>query len=82
MFELYIRESPRCAYCELAKETLNDNNLPYTVKVVGRDLTKDELKEKFPSATTYPIILYDGKGIGGFEALKSMILSLKLEGKI
>ena len=73
MFELYIRESPRCAYCELAKEALNDNNLPYTVKVVGKDLT---------SATTYPIILYNRKGIGGFEAIKSMILSLKLEGKI
>jgi len=80
MFELYIRESPKCTYCELAKEALNKNNLPYDIHVVGRDLTVSELKEKFPSATTYPIILYDGKGIGGYTELKSMILSLKLEG--
>ena len=80
MFELYTRESPRCAYCELAKQALNENNFSYNLYVVGRDLTTSELKEKFPSATTYPIILYNGKGIGGYTELKSMILSLKLEG--
>ena len=82
MFELYIREDPPCGWCTAAKKLLEENNLDFSSHVVGKDLSKEKLREIFPNAKTYPIIMYNNMCLGGYEELKSTILSLQLEGKV
>lgn len=47
--------------------------MEFTEFKLDEDFTRDEIKEKFPTAKTYPIILLDDKYIGGFVDLKEFI---------
>lgn len=44
-----------------------------TVEVfkLGRDFTREELMEQFPTARTFPQIRIDGKAIGGFDEFEA-----------
>ena len=67
--ELYIRNrnQPVCRYCENAKQYLaNRTDVETVIYEVGVDLTRDELLEKFPEVQTYPVVVVDGKWIGGY----------------
>ena len=64
MIDIYTKED--CAFCFQAKAFMQKKNLPYTEHLVGRDLTRDELIEKFPQMTTVPIIMVDNQLIGGY----------------
>jgi len=48
--------------------------------VVGKDLSTDELKEKFPLARTLPVIMVDGKYIGGYNELMNHLLGNAVSG--
>lgn len=62
--EIYSKES--CHYCQLAKKFLELRKHPFTEHKIGVDLTVDEVREMFPEAKTVPIILMNGKNIGGY----------------
>lgn len=40
---------------------------------LNEDFTRESLKETFPFAKTYPVIVVDGMNIGGFTELKEMV---------
>ena len=44
-----------------------------TVEVfkLGRDFTREELMEQFPTARTFPQIIFMGEKIGGYNELKA-----------
>jgi len=69
--ELYTKAN--CNYCSLAKQILRDNQVPYTENMLDRDFTRETLKEKFPTAVTFPVIVLDGYFIGGYNQLKTII---------
>ena len=48
--------------------------------VVGKDLTRDELREQFPLARTMPVILVDGKYVGGYNELMNRLLGDAVSG--
>jgi glutaredoxin 3 len=80
--ELITRHTPPCVYCESAKGFLDLKKVPYEETIVGEhdDITIEELKQRFPTARTFPVVLVDGKPIGGFQQLKDYFLSAAVSG--
>lgn len=68
-YTIFTRHTPPCSFCISAKELLTSKNLSYTEHVIGTDLTRDEFLEQFPDVKTVPLIILNGKIIGGFTAL-------------
>lgn len=64
MIDIYTKED--CSFCAEAKAFMQKKNLQYTEHLIGRDLTREQLIGKFPQMKTVPIILVDGKLIGGY----------------
>jgi glutaredoxin len=62
--EIYTKDD--CMWCERAKEFLNFNRIIFTeYKVTPKNIAG--IKDTYPEASTVPIILVDGKWIGGYE---------------
>jgi glutaredoxin len=60
MITVYTRVQA-CPYCDRLKTALEDYDLPYEEVVIGRDLTREEFREKFPNATTVPLMVHKGE---------------------
>lgn len=71
MFEIYGQEG--CFSCVLAKSILKEKNLPFKEYIVGRDLSVEELGEKFPQRYLLPIILRDGLRMTGLAELEQYV---------
>lgn len=72
--EVRIYTTPGCGYCVKVKELLNRANLSFDQTVVGRDLTREEFKSKYPQATGFPYVIIDGNVIGGLvETVKFLV---------
>jgi glutaredoxin len=71
MIEIYTKSG--CASCDKAKTILNSLNVNYKTYVVEQDLTREELMDKFPFAKSYPIVIINGKFIGGYTELEQRI---------
>lgn len=56
-------------FCENAKKLLQNKNMSYSEQVLGSDFTREFLLERFPDASTYPIVVIDGFNIGGYNEL-------------
>ena len=54
-----------CSYCEKIKQLMTRANVEYTSILVGKDITKQEFKIKYPTASGYPYVIIDGEEIGG-----------------
>tara|TARA_B100000212_G_scaffold338351_2_gene314736 strand:+ start:2522 stop:2776 length:255 start_codon:yes stop_codon:yes gene_type:complete len=78
--DVYTRYDPPCNYCMATKSHLNKERIQFNEYVVGKDLTKDELMEQFPLARTLPVILIDGKYVGGYDQLRNRLLGEAVSG--
>lgn len=78
--ELITRHEPPCVYCESAKGFLELRKQDYTETVVGKDITREQLMERYPTARTFPVIIVDDRPIGGFQQLKDYFLSAAVSG--
>ena len=64
--QVTIYKTPGCGYFVKADELMERAGLQDVERiVVGKDITREEFKEKFPNSTGFPWILLDGKQIGG-----------------
>jgi glutaredoxin len=63
--DIVMYSIPGCNYCLHAKELFRRAKVDYKHYVVGKDLTKTELLEKYPLAHGYPYIIIDGEPIPG-----------------
>lgn len=57
MLNVYSRSG--CAYCKLAKEFLTDHDLEFTEYEIDKNISRDEVVNKFPHLKTLPIIEQD-----------------------
>jgi glutaredoxin len=71
LIELYTK--PNCKACFNTKKYLTEHNLHYKEYSIGVDITRDAVLEKFPSAKTVPICIYDGAWVGGAEELMILL---------
>jgi glutaredoxin len=80
LIQIYTRNNPPCTYCEAAKTLLKTKNIQHETIVVGEDITKEQLRELFPNALSFPVVVENNKFIGGFTELKTNLLSRDLGG--
>lgn len=71
MFTVFTKDN--CTYCDQAKLLLTQKSLPFQIRKLGEDITRDELLSLIPTARTMPQILKDDKPIGGFTELKQLL---------
>lgn len=62
-----------CLACNQAKTLLEIKGIPYEVKMLGENATKQELLEAVPNARSVPQIFIDGKYIGGLSELRKAV---------
>jgi glutaredoxin len=73
---IYTKEN--CSYCNRAKMIMANKGIKYTELKLNEDFTSQNLKEIFPTATTYPVIVVNGFNIGGCNELE-MVLNEEIE---
>lgn len=71
MIEIYGKE--QCPFCDMAKVLCTQKQEEFEYFQLGKDFTREEMIEKFPTARTFPQIIYKGEKIGGYEQLKEQI---------
>lgn len=64
MYEVYSK--PGCSHCVAAKKLLESKGQPYFEIQVGKDITVEQVKEKFPGVRSVPVIVYNGEFVGGY----------------
>lgn len=57
---LYSKEN--CPACVLMKGKLIREKTPYKEIMIGRDITREEFMEKFPTVRTVPYVVDNDKG--------------------
>lgn len=67
MIEIYTK--PECPYCSQAKSLLDEKNEYYEERVIGKDVTRDEVIARYPSQKLLPIVVIDGTLIGSWTEL-------------
>lgn len=74
---LYTKEN--CPACNRSKKLLNEFNYPFTEIVVGKDISRDQILEKYPDQKTVPIIIINDNKISGFTELQVLLETKKIE---
>lgn len=69
--EIYTKDD--CPWCVKAKELLDKLDIKYIEYKMGVNITREEIKNKFPKWKTVPIILLDDKFIGGYTELEKKL---------
>jgi glutaredoxin len=69
--QIYTKEN--CVACNNAKRMLNEKQLSFSEIVVGRDVTREEVRAKFPQAKMVPIILVDGVEVKEVEQFQMLL---------
>tara|TARA_Y100000816_G_C25961209_1_gene501616 strand:+ start:411 stop:647 length:237 start_codon:yes stop_codon:yes gene_type:complete len=75
MIKIYGK--PGCNSCVKAKALCEQENLKYQYMELDKDFTREELLEMFPNAKTFPQIIVEEKGIGGYEKLKQHLFVMR-----
>jgi len=71
---IILWSQPNCIACDIVKGIFdNILKVPYTVKIIKDDISKEEFYKMFPNARTVPQIVINGNIIGGFSELQGMI---------
>jgi len=69
--DIYTR--PQCPLCDDTKRILTNHNLDYTEHIIGIDITRDEVLDKFPGASLLPLVLLDDVWVGGRNELSKIL---------
>ena len=67
---IIIYSKSNCTFCDAAKMFLKMRYIEYQVKQLDIDFSQQEIKDLYPTARSYPIIVIDNTYIGGYQELK------------
>ena len=77
---MIIYSSYNCGYCDLAKKLLNEKGISFKEINIQVEIEKrDEMLQKSNGRRTVPQIFYKDLHIGGYQELKKLDLSGKLD---
>lgn len=63
--DIQIYKKPGCGYCVKIDELMTRAGIEAEVIMIGKDITVDEFKTKYPNASGVPHVVIDGEVIGG-----------------
>lgn len=78
MMDITIYKTTGCGYCVKIIELMNRAGVEYTDYVVGKDLTLEEFKQKYPLAKGFPFVVIDNQIIGGLTETVKYFVEKKL----
>ena len=82
-YKILVYTSNNCTFCRSAKELLINKKLKFEeINISQNNNLKDEMIKKTNGLMTVPQIFINSKHIGGFEELKKLESSKKLDGII
>jgi len=73
MTQIEIYTKPDCIFCSKLKTFLHDKRMHFIENKLNEDFTREILKEKFPNAVSYPVVVVDGFMIGGYTEFTNMV---------
>jgi len=78
MSRTVVYSKPQCSFCDKAKHLLKTKNIPFEERIIGKDLTPQQLFEEFeannmPQPRSVPQIILHGKYVGGYDKLVQYI---------
>lgn len=83
MVKVEVYSTTYCPYCVRAKQLLDAKDVDYTeIDVTGDDAARVALVEKSGGRRTVPQIFINGQSIGGYDDLKALEESGKLDGML
>ncbi len=80
MMDVVIYSKDNCPYCVMAKQLLKKSNIAFTEKLIGVDVTREQLLEVAPNARTAPQIVIGNQVIGGYNELVSYMENTNFNG--
>ena len=63
--EIELYSTPGCKWCEKSHKLFDLAEVEYKEYVVGTDISAEDVKIKYPFSSGYPVIVIDGKNVGG-----------------
>lgn len=60
-----------CSYCSEAKMLLKNKGMTFSEIKLGKDISRADFLNRYPSQRTLPMILIDGARLGGLNELKA-----------
>jgi glutaredoxin 3 len=63
--DITIYTTSGCTYCQKIKELMRRADIEYETILVGKDISREEFKMKYPFAPGFPYTIIDGQEIGG-----------------
>ena len=80
MKKILMYSGPMCNFCEAAKRLLDRNNLEYEVIVISSgDDIREEMIKKSNGKRTIPQIFFNDYHVGGYQELRELEKSNKLQ---
>ena len=80
MKNIVMYTGPMCNFCEAAKRLFSRNNLKYNeIDISTKDGLRDEMIKKANGKRTIPQIFFDENHIGGYQELRELEKSGKLQ---
>lgn len=76
--EVIIYKTSGCKYCIQIQELMHRANLEYKSIHVGKDITKQQFSELYPSVTGFPYTIIDGNPVGGLVDVVKLFVEKKL----
>ena len=77
---ILMYSSHNCGYCDLAKKLLNEKGIQFKeINIQVETGKRDEMLQKSNGRRTVPQIFYKDLHIGGYQELKKLDLSGKLD---
>jgi glutaredoxin len=70
---IVIYSKPGCNYCVASKKLLKEKNINFQELQIGKDISRNDFLELFPTAKTVPVITVDEEWIGGFKELNEYV---------
>ena len=65
----------QCHFCDMAKRLLEQKEIVYEERMIGKGYTKDDLLKVVPNAKTVPQIFIEDEYIGGYTELMKFFAS-------
>lgn len=68
-FNVTIYGKTNCPHCSNAKLYCDAQDMVWQYKELDKDFTREEILEQFPSAKSFPIVVFNNTWIGGYTDL-------------